>query len=437
MPDPYDYTSAFANLQSPGDSFLRGIQGGVALNQLQIERQQKQAALAQQQQMQSELASLSKNPTPEAIGSLMVKYPALSEQLKRATDVLTPAQQQAQLDHGAQVYAAVLNNQPEVAQRMLTERATALRNSGNEREAAASEMFSTMIKDHPEFAKTTMGLRLASAMGSDKFTEAFKGFGAEQRASELQPDLVLKGKSEAEEAGAKAKVATGTVPALIQKPVEENLSAAAARKVAQMNAEIAAANSETQRGQLVLERDKFIADQKLKTSGVAADTQNQMDTIGQSIETVKTLMKHPGLSSGTGMGGDFRAWFNGSDAKDFRAMADTLKSQQFLTQAKEMKGMGALSDAEGARIERAVASLDYAQSTNQFKNALGVILKTLEKGQAKVVASGKLPTTGGAFVVKHPTFGNVNEGDINRLLAQFPGASREQVLMFLSQGGAK
>ena len=139
--DPINYTSAFANLQPPGSAFLQGVQSGTAITALQQKRAQEQAALTQKQQMQADLAALSKNPTTEAIGALMVKYPGLSEDLKRGADVLAPAQHQAQLDHGTQVYAAVLNNQPEIAQRLLTDRATALRNSGNEREAAAAEPF--------------------------------------------------------------------------------------------------------------------------------------------------------------------------------------------------------------------------------------------------------------------------------------------------------
>lgn len=435
--DPIDYTSAFNNLPSPGASFMQGVQNGFGIQQAQLQAQQQRVALAQQQQMKKDLASLGQSPTTEAIGRFTLKYPQLSESFKRSYDMLAPGEQQAKLSHASQVYAALDSNRPDIAKQLLTSQATALRNSGMERDAGATDAMAKLIDADPQFAKVATGKLVASMMGGDKFIENIGKLGAEQRAQEQAPSDLLKKKADAAKAAADAQVAEGTVPALIQKPTEENLSAVAKRRVDEFDAEIRAADSETKRGQLTLERDKFVAEQKLKTNGVATDTQNQMDTLGQSVETVRSLLKHPGLSSGTGTGGDFRAWFNGSDAKDFRAMADTLKSQQFLTQAKEMKGMGALSDAEGARIERAVASLDYAQSTNQFKNALGVILKTLEKGQAKVVASGKLPVTGGAFVVKHPSFGDVKEGDINRLLAQFPGASREQVLMFLNQGGAK
>ncbi len=99
-----------------------------------------------------------------------------------------------------------------------------------------------------------------------------------------------------------------------------------------------------------------------------------------------------------------------------------------------MKGMGALSDAEGARIEKAVASLDTSQSKKSFMNSLNIIKATLEKAQQKVIASGKAQAAGGAFSMKHPTYGTVTEGDINRMMTNNPGATREQVMQYL---GAK
>jgi hypothetical protein len=129
-----------------------------------------------------------------------------------------------------------------------------------------------------------------------------------------------------------------------------------------------------------------------------------------------TWTKRLVLGKWTGVGstiGKVLGYVPGTDAKDFRAKLDTLKSQQFLTQAKEMKGMGALSDAEGARIERAVASLDADQSPAGLQERAGRDRDHPAKGHAKLVASGKLPKAGGAFVMRHPVYGNVGDGDIN------------------------
>lgn len=424
---------------------MQGVQSGAGMQQLQLQQQQQQlaaqqqqAAAAQQQQMNADMGAVYQNPTPDAIARMTLKYPQLTKQFKDSYDMLDSSQKQSNLENMTRVGIAIQSNRMDVATKLMQDQADALRNSGREHEAAGTEAMLKVFQTDPALAKISVGKMLATMAGPEKYAATMAGIGTEQRAQDQSAaDLALK-QAQAKKAGAEATVAAGTVPALIQKPIEDNLTAQTKRKVDEFNAQIAGADSETKRGQLVLERDKFIAEQA-KTAGVqGADTQNQMDTLSQSITTVKALKDHPGLSSGTGAGGDFRAWFNSTDAKDFRAMAETVKSQQFLTQAKEMKGMGALSDAEGARIEKAVSSLDFAQSTKQFKNALGVIQTTLEKGQAKLIASGKLPKTGGAFVMDHPTMGKVTEGDINRLLVQHPGATREQVIQFLnsSTGGA-
>lgn len=60
----------------------------------------------------------------------------------------------------------------------------------------------------------------------------------------------------------------------------------------------------------------------------------------------------------------------GSDAANTQARLDTFKSQAYLTAVQAMKGMGALSDAEGKKLDAAVGSLQNAQSEDSFrKNA--------------------------------------------------------------------
>lgn len=438
MTGPLDYSGAFADVPSPIAAFTQGLQGGAMVQQVTAQQQQQQLQAQQQQQMRTDLAALSANPTPQAIGQMSIKYPQLSEGFKRSFDMLSPAQQQSKLESAVPVHAAVLAGEYGIASKQLREHATALENSGNDMEARQTRAMADLIEQHPETAKLTTGMLLSQAMGPEKYAAAFGDIGKEGRAAAEAPADLSKKVSDAKKAGADAAVAVGTIPAMIQKPVEENLSAAAKRRIDDLNVQIGQADSETKRGQLVLERDKFIAEQAKTQTALGTDTQNQLDTIGQSIATIKSLKDDPLLDSWFGVGtttGKLLGMIPGTDNKDFRARVDTLKAQQFLTQAKEMKGMGALSDAEGARIERAVASLDTDQSKGAFKNALGVIMTTLEKGQNKIIASGKLPKTGGAFVVKSPTFGNVNEGDINRLLVQYPGATREQVMMYLN--GAK
>lgn len=450
--DPIDYTSAFKGLESPTQSFTQGLQAGVVTADVLAAQQQKQAALAQKQQMNADLALLSQNPTPEAIGKLSIKYPQLSEQLKRSADVLAPSAQQAQLDHATQVYAAINNNEPGVAQDLLKERATALRNSGDERGAAAADTMATLIKDHPEFAKTTIGLRLASSLGADKFTAAFTGIGGEQRAAAEAPvDLrtktagAAKAEADARTAGANATVAQATIPEQIAKPASDLATAEQKRRLDQFDAEIRSADSQTRRGELTLAREKYVAEQGLKQQDIGASSQAQIDSAQMALDNIKSLRNNPILKDTTGNSwagigtvlGQMLGNVPGTENKDFRGQLESLKSQIFLPAVQQVKGMGALSNAEGEKLTASVAALDANMSPAAFKNALGVVERYMTKGLQKGLAAKNVPTQGGGFVANHPTFGTIKEGDINRLMKQYPGATREQIITYLSQTGAK
>lgn len=459
--DPLNY-----QFVDPQAAILNGIRTSAGLTQMQQQSQDRQMVLQQQQiaqqqalQQQADLRALAMNPNAghADYARAMTLYPGISENLGKAFKVMDEGQQQNTLNFGSRVYAAQLAGNNDLAAQLLEERAKA--------DPAQAQHYSTMaqlVRQSPGAARTISALTLAGAMGPDKFATSFQNLGTEARADQDQPADLAKKIADAQKAGADAvtaQVAAGNAPTATVLGNEEKrqtiLSAEAQRQVASFNAQIAAANSETERGRLTLERDKFVQEQSLKTNQVAQDNQTQFDGLDRSLQTVRDLQAAmqkdrggwtlaaaatPFVDSGPGVGsftGKLLSMIPGSDAKDFRAKVDTLKSQQFLAQAKQMSGMGALSDAEGARIERAVASLDPDQSPKAFANALGVIETTLAKGQAKLLASGKLPTKGGAFLMHHPQYGDVSDGDVQRLMTQNPGTTREQVLQFLRSTGGK
>jgi len=131
MPDPYDYTSAFAGLPVPGDAFLAGIKNGVGLNQLQAQQEQQRAALAQQQQKQQVIQSLIANPNASAddYAKAAVLVPELSAQFKQAWDTKSTAQAQNDLKNMVQWSAAIQNGQPKIASDGMRAQADAIENT--------------------------------------------------------------------------------------------------------------------------------------------------------------------------------------------------------------------------------------------------------------------------------------------------------------------
>lgn len=427
--DPINYN---IQVKDPFESSLQAAQAGVNLSNFAEQQAEKQRLIQQQQQMRSDLATLAQNPSPTAndFASMTIKYPELADHFKNTWNMLDADRQKTAINQASQVYSALMTGNNDVAQSLLEKQAEAARNAGRTDDAQHAETLAKLVEMNPATAKTSAGLMLASALGPDKFAENFSKIS-------VIPSAIKKGDAEATSATLEAQ----------SKPTEielSNLTKAQAlengkieRQLKVLDAQIKIADSETKRQDLQLRRDQLVQKQQQLILGNTEAAQSQMDTINSTLATVDKVLNHPGLESGTGFGGDVNAFFSGSEAADFRAVVDTLKSQQFLAQAKELKGMGALSDAEGARIEKAVSSLNTNQSPEAFKESLGVIKDSLLKAQRKLTASGKPQTSGGAFVMSHPTFGNVTEGDINKMLAQYPGSTREQVMEYLKSTGGQ
>ncbi len=102
------------------------------------------------------------------------------------------------------------------------------------------------------------------------------------------------------------------------------------------------------------------------------------DRLGASANA---LLNHPGLAGITGLRGKIPN-IPGSAAADAEAQLNTLKSQIGFGVMQELRnnsksgssGLGALSDAEGKRLEQNLAALDKAQSIEQMKSSLQSIL---------------------------------------------------------------
>lgn len=63
----------------------------------------------------------------------------------------------------------------------------------------------------------------------------------------------------------------------------------------------------------------------------------------------------------------------GSARKDFDANLATLKAQNFIPMVSQLKGMGALSDAEGKKLTEAIGALDPGMSEAEFGASLNKI----------------------------------------------------------------
>jgi hypothetical protein len=136
-----------------------------------------------------------------------------------------------------------------------------------------------------------------------------------------------------------------------------------------------------------LQQKQIDARQKAEDARTQKTQQAQQtyDTFSTALGTIADLKTSPGLRKAVGFNSAFLT-VPGTDAADFEAKLDTFKAQTFLPMVQSMKGMGALSDAEGKKLTDAVGALSPKMSQAEFIKSLDRIEGQL---QGKLTAAQK------------------------------------------------
>lgn len=405
--NPINYS---VDVADPLSQSLNAFQAGAGIQNVLAARQEAERKRALEIQMQTDLAALAgnKNPTAQDYSALMVKYPTMSEHFKRGWDTLDKAQQQTKLTSAMQVYSAVNSGRNDVAVDLLTEQATALRNSGNEKDAKASETMAEFIRLSPESAKTSVGLMLSAVMGPDKFSETFKAVGGERRADEEQPGKLAKLTAEAAEAKEKAKQAAVTsrfaesvaIKDLEKRgwditKIQEDIKVARENsRIAAMNSDIAREGNQIRRQELELKRDEAVKKRDEDIASKTAEVTTARTNIDNFLNTADRILGTPDNVKRAAMGPlDSRLPTIQQDVADFEALMENFDAQAFISQLPSMKGLGALSNAEGQRLSSALQSFSLKQSPERLKDNVQEAQRLLQKARRNLVTRYGVPDT--------------------------------------------
>jgi hypothetical protein len=115
---------------------------------------------------------------PEDYVSLMAKYPTLAESIGKGQEAYTSKQKEAEAKFGLQVVNALEGGKTDIAKNIAQERADALRNSGQEQEAAKLEAVIKMIDVNPDIMKMAGNMSIMSGLGAQKYLELTAKTGA-------------------------------------------------------------------------------------------------------------------------------------------------------------------------------------------------------------------------------------------------------------------
>jgi hypothetical protein len=405
---PIDYT---LDVQNPIQSVLQGYQAGAAIRNDQLQQQQQQAAAAQQQRQQQMLAELANKPnaTADDYVRVMTQIPSIAEQLQKAWTTKNAAQQQAEAGDMLRWSAAIETGNAEIAAKQMEERAAAMESSsGNGQSSAPTQSSQALraqaqiVRNNPQFALAQFKATLAFNPNGKDAAETLKKFGEEQRAQEMQPAAMAKAGAEAQKSAIDAKYAEQNAIQEIQKrgwdirAIQEDIGfKKEANRIALMNAALGRETNDLKRQemQMQIQERRQALDEKIRTK--VADAESSAAIIDNTLNTIERLKKNPRLNSVVGSLEGGKMYANtlmemitpGGDsdvANDAIRLIDQLGSQAFLSQAANLKGMGALSNAEGEKLQAALANLDRKQSEKQFRESLDEVSRLMNKARQNI-----------------------------------------------------
>lgn len=122
--------------------------------------------------------------------------------------------------------------------------------------------------------------------------------------------------------------------------------------------------------------------EETQKQGVAA-------SFDSALETLDRIATHPGKGTAVGFGGTTLSMVPGTSAAGFASQLETFKAQVFLPQVQALKGMGALSDAEGKKMTASIGALDQKMKPSEFDSQVAIIKADLEKARARVLGGSK------------------------------------------------
>jgi hypothetical protein len=392
---PINYSLDVVN---PFQAALQGFQTGAGIQQVQQAQQDRMLAAQQARQaMEAKAAEQARvqairqryESSTEPMGYRdVIQYASTFDAptinaLKDQFNALSAEAGKKELAKIGKLISAIRVN-PQVAQNMLDEDITAARNANDSEEVQRLELLKQTVETNPEMALRGIAPQVA-ALGKAGQEMLASLFGAEETAAKT-----AKTAAEARSAEVAAEFARPVALQELEKrgwevkklasDIEINKQNA---RIAAMNASIAREGNDLKRQELQLKVQDAVRarDESIRTK--AADLESATSTIDNMINTADRILQTPKNVVGAAAGPvSARVLTVRQSTADFEELLETLGSQSFLAQIPNIKGLGALSNAEGEKLQAALQNLKLRQSPEQ-------LLKNVKEAQRLIMKSRK------------------------------------------------
>ena len=390
MPAPYNYSVDPAN---PIADFAKTYALGSAIQEQNAARQAQEQARLQQQEYANDVRTYFVNPTASGAAMLTAKYPQMKDAFKHSWEMQSQAQKDEGFTLGIQAFNALRNGKPEIAKQIVDNQIAAYRNSG--KDFSQFETMRQALDAAPQIIQANLGIALSS-IDPEKWSK----IAGEQRTAEKAPVELSKLKAEAAIKESEAPYAGETARWSLEKIKADIASDKEKNRIAAMNAAISRETNVLKRQELGLKVQELQSKLDTDARQRVSELDSGRATIDNFLNTADRLLQNPSLNRVVGAiegrlpGGSAPL---SDESADAIRMLETLGSQAFLSQIPSMKGTGALSNAEGDKLQASLTNLSRVQSekqlTENIKEAQRLMLKARGNLTQKYGAKETVPDT--------------------------------------------
>lgn len=380
---------------------LQGLQVGAQLagTVSNISQQQKQAqALEASQQRQAAFnqafGAAYQTGDKKAITDLIGQFPEQFDQIKQIAGFKDEQQNKAFGSLGLQLKGAIDSGNPQAAAQLIAANADVLRQAGPGYEP--EQLLGALQQDPQGLAKRADTFAL-TALGPDTY---YKVMGAREknqttmRGQDLTAQTAIRGQDIQQQESAANRQIAGANLGLRQQEVQIKALEAQNKN---LDRSLARETNDLRRQELQQKIELNTAKAQQAKIDRQATAEGVANTFAQAKGSADRLLNHPALNQILGPVGrsSIIPTAPGGPSADFEALLETFKAQTFLPQVQSLKGMGALSDAEGKKLADSVGALSLKMSPGAFKAELRRVQQTLDAAQKKALR-GIQPARSGA-----------------------------------------
>lgn len=444
------------DVQSPFEAALGGFKLGAGVAEIEAARQTREKAQA----TQTELANLFKNPLATAADYDRVAAFLPKDQAAIVTQGFerkTKEQQANDLRMGAEVYSAIKSGNLPVAKQMLTDQATAFRNSGREDKAKAIEDSIKIIDLNPTGAQATIGLYMARLPGGTDFLN-----NADKALSIIRTEALAKPTLDKAVADASAAVADAKKKVAEAEDTPSRLLAEAdlrSAQTAQQRALTAASEGEEARKltkfapelrETIAKADAAVADaekrvaeakdtptrlvaennlrvaQAAQANAAAAKSKKDLEDEGVKVQSSKILDNGTAVfvttNGKTRVIGPDGVELTGQERVDAVREAEQFGAdiQQLRSGARKAGEVGQTEAAKAfenvGKIRRNISNLDSAIAALDAGATTGVIASKFPNWKASTIELQNVQRQLGLDIIGSVTFGALSEGELSLAL---------------------